>query len=75
VIFYLTTLYPGGPSQRGTLALVGATLLTGPELEPQPDATVLIRDGVIIDVDLHTHLGSGPGVSPAARPDDAAQPR
>jgi hypothetical protein len=36
VIFYLTTLYPAGPPQRGHLALVGATLLTGPDLQPQP---------------------------------------
>jgi hypothetical protein len=50
VIFYHATLYPAGPPQRGTLALVGATVLTGPELGPQPDATVLIRDGVIIEV-------------------------
>lgn len=43
VIFYHATLYPAGPPQRGALALVGAIVLAGPELEPQPDATVLMR--------------------------------
>ena len=32
VIFYLATLYPADPPQRGHLALVGATVLSGPDL-------------------------------------------
>jgi imidazolonepropionase-like amidohydrolase len=50
VIFYLQTLNPTDPPPRGHLALVGATVLTGPDLKPQPDGTVLIGDGVIVKV-------------------------
>jgi enamidase len=44
---YILTLYPAGPPQRGRLALVGATVLMGDDLEPVRDATVVVADGVI----------------------------
>ena len=46
--FYVLTLYPAEPPQRGRLALVGAAVLIGDDLEPVRDATVLVADGVII---------------------------
>ncbi len=47
--YYFATLYRAGPAQQGYLALTGATVLVGDDLEPR-QATVLIRDGTIIAV-------------------------
>ncbi|WP_017608390.1 amidohydrolase family protein [Nocardiopsis xinjiangensis] len=48
---YLATLYrPRAEPQRGHLALAGATVLTGQELEPRERTTVLVSDGVITEV-------------------------
>lgn len=49
-VFYLVTLYPAGPAQQGRLALVGATVLAGDDLEPVSGATVLVEDGMIVEV-------------------------
>lgn len=46
---YVLTLYPAGQPQRGRLALVGATVLIGDDLEPVRDATVVVADGVITE--------------------------
>jgi enamidase len=48
--WYLATLYGGGEAHRGTLALVGATVLAGEDLQPLARATVLVRDGRIAGV-------------------------
>lgn len=50
MVFYEVTSYRPGPAQRGDLALVGATVLAGDELEPIPDGVVLVRDGTIVEV-------------------------
>ncbi len=50
VIYYATTLYHPGSPQEGYLVLTGATVLAGEELEPLADATVVVRDGVIVHV-------------------------
>lgn len=48
---YLATLYrPQEEAQRGRLALTGATVLTGEDLEPREDTTVLVSDGVITEI-------------------------
>lgn len=48
---YLATLYrPSVEPQRGRLALTGATVLAGEDLDPLQRATVLISDGVITEV-------------------------
>lgn len=48
---FLTTMYrPREDPQRGRLALTGATVLTGEDLEPREDTTVLVEDGVITEV-------------------------
>ncbi len=48
LVFVATTRYPPQvAAQEGALALTGATVLTGTDLEPVTDATVLIRDGSI----------------------------
>lgn len=44
------TLYRAGPAQRGNLALVGATVLAGDNLQAIPDGVVLVRDGVVVEV-------------------------
>jgi enamidase len=49
-IYYKATLYAAGERQAGYLALTEATVLVGEELELHSNATVLIRDGVIIQV-------------------------
>ncbi len=38
------------PAHAGTFALVGATVITGTNAAPIPNATVLIRDGAIVSV-------------------------
>jgi len=38
------------PAHAGTFALVGATVITGTNAAPIPNATVLIRDGTIVSV-------------------------
>lgn len=48
--WYFVTLYPAGSPQEGYLALTGATVLRGTELEPQSGSTILIRDGIIKEV-------------------------
>ena len=50
VTFCLTTTYTPGDPQRGYLALTGGTVLAGEELRPLPGATVLVKDGRIVDV-------------------------
>ncbi len=45
--YVMATRYPQGTAQQGALALTGATVLVGPDLEPVHDATVMIRDGII----------------------------
>jgi imidazolonepropionase-like amidohydrolase len=50
VVYYFTTLYTAGPQQQGYLVLTGATVLVGEELESRSGMTVLIRDGIIIQV-------------------------
>lgn len=49
-VFYEATLYRAGPPQRGDLALIGATVLAGEDLQPIANGVVLIRDGVIAEV-------------------------
>jgi imidazolonepropionase-like amidohydrolase len=46
---YLATRYGAGPPHEGDLVLTGGTILLGPALEPVDRATVLVRDGVIVD--------------------------
>ena len=48
--WYVATLYRAGAPHQGALALTGATVLVGPDLEPRRGATVLIRDGTIVQV-------------------------
>jgi enamidase len=48
--WYFATLYRPGPAHTGTLALTGATVLVGPDLEPRPATTVLVERGVITAV-------------------------
>lgn len=50
VIFYEATVYRAGPAHEGDLALVGATVLAGADLDPVADGVVLVRNGVILDV-------------------------
>jgi len=38
------------PAHAGTFALVGATVITGTNAAPIPNATILIRDGAIVSV-------------------------
>ncbi|MFG1793937.1 amidohydrolase family protein [Nocardia sp. NPDC049149] len=47
---YRLTLYKASPRQTGRLALTGATVLVGPDLQPRANATILIENGVIIAV-------------------------
>lgn len=47
---YYATLYTAGPAQEGYLALTGATVLTGEDLEPREGTTILIKDGTILKV-------------------------
>ncbi|GAB3722318.1 amidohydrolase family protein [Nocardiopsis nanhaiensis] len=48
---FLATMYrPREDPQRGRLALTGATVLTGEDLEPREGTTVLVEDGVIAEV-------------------------
>lgn len=50
VVYYLPTLYRSGPAQEGYLALTGGTALIGEALQPLEEATILIRDGTIVEV-------------------------
>lgn len=56
---YQTTLYRAGPPQHGSLALTGATVLAGEDLEPRADTTVLIENGVIVDVGAEVAVPTG----------------
>jgi len=49
--FYATTLYKSGTPQEGYLALTGATVLFGEDLEARDNTTVLIHNGLIIQVE------------------------
>jgi enamidase len=57
--YYTATLYHGGDPQRGHLAIIGATVLVGEELEPRTGVTVLIHDGVITDVGTSVEVPTG----------------
>ncbi len=48
--WYWLTLYTVDKPAEGSLALTGATVLTGTGLKPRPKTTVLITDGVIVAV-------------------------
>ena len=50
IAYYFATLYTPERPQEGFLALTGATVLTGPDLDPLRGATVLVRDGIVIEV-------------------------
>jgi imidazolonepropionase-like amidohydrolase len=50
VAWYFATLYRAGAPHEGHLALTGATVLVGPDLEPRAGTTVLVRDGRIAQV-------------------------
>lgn len=56
---YQSTLYRAGPPQHGHLALTGATVLVGADLEPQRNSTVLIEDGVIVAVGAAVDVPTG----------------
>lgn len=47
---YFATFYPAEATQEGSLALIGATVLAGEEMEPRTNTTVLLRDGTIVNV-------------------------
>lgn len=49
-VFVFSTRYTAGPAQEAPLALTGATVLVGTDLEPQDDVTVLVVDGIIDEV-------------------------
>ncbi len=66
VTFYELTLYRPTPAHNGVLALTGATVLVGPELEPVAGATVLAEDGVI------TQVGTEVAIPPGAETIDLA---
>ncbi|MGH3904426.1 MAG: hypothetical protein ACRDTE_09585 [Pseudonocardiaceae bacterium] len=66
VTFYELTLYRPTPAHDGVLAITGATVLVGPELEPVAGATVHVEDGVI------TQLGTEVTVPPGAATIDLA---
>lgn len=59
VVGYQTTLYRAGPPQQGFLALTGATVLVGEDLEPRSNTTVLIEDGMIVDVGVEVAVPTG----------------
>ena len=51
VSHFMATLYsPRVGPRRGHLALTGATVLAGEDLEPRERTTVLVADGVIVEV-------------------------
>ena len=50
VVYYFATLYTPGPPQHGYLVLTGATALVGDELEPRGATTIVIRDGIIVQI-------------------------
>lgn len=49
-VWLLATLYTPTPPQEGYLTLTGAKILSGEELEPQSSATLVIQDGIIIEL-------------------------
>jgi len=59
VIAHQTTLYRATSPQQGYLALTGATVLAGHDLDPLENATVLIEDGVIVDAGSQVDVPSG----------------
>lgn len=62
IIGYRATLYRATPPQQGYLALTGATVLTGDNLDAQQNATVLIEDGEIVAVGTEVDVPSGANV-------------
>ncbi|GAB3798577.1 amidohydrolase family protein [Virgibacillus kimchii] len=48
--YYYATIYYISDEQGGYLALTNATVLVGEELEPYSDSTILIEDGMIVEV-------------------------
>jgi enamidase len=50
IVAYQTTLYRATSPHQGHLALTGATVLVGDDLEPQANATLLIEDGEIVAI-------------------------
>ena len=47
---YYTTRYPASSAHSGWLAIRGATVLNGADLEPLQEAVVLVQDGRIVEV-------------------------
>jgi enamidase len=62
-VYYVATLYTASAAQKGYLALTGATVLIGEELEPRPNATVLIQDGIILEVGNADEVEIPPGAT------------
>ena len=50
VAYYYATIYKVSDEQEGYLALTNATVLVGEELESYDDSTILIEDGMIVEV-------------------------
>lgn len=50
LVTYESTVDRSGSEPRADLDLVGGTVLAGNDLEPIREGTVLVRDGVIVDV-------------------------
>ncbi|QDI90680.1 amidohydrolase [Salicibibacter halophilus] len=50
VTYYYATIYNVSEEQEGYLALTNATVLVGEALEAYDDSTILIEDGLIVDV-------------------------
>lgn len=63
VVFVSVTRDTPGQPQTGDLALVGATVLVGPDLEPRGATTVLVRDGVIVAVGDESEVDVPPGAT------------
>lgn len=59
VVWFVMTVYPASDPYEGVLALTGATVLLGPELEPLSDATVLIEDGRIAAAGTDVEVPAG----------------
>lgn len=56
---YYATRYSGSAPQSGWLALQQATALVGTDLEPVPGATVLVRDGQIVEIGAGVDVPDG----------------
>lgn len=60
IVYYFATLYTIAERQEGYLALVGATVLAGENLEPQQGITVLIHDGIIVQIAEEANINLPP---------------